>query len=301
MAIDLSSFSNFMQSPGGAAAINAVGGGVSAYGQYQQNQQNQKQNAQQFAANAAQTDYWNRQNQNSQRAAGVLGADPLGADQSYAQKQALMAAILPQLRNAHSTPGDPNIAAAMGSHTGGFRIPEGGFDPMMVAGLYGNNATMGAITQRHKELSNLDPNAPTADLGSMYGDEAKPYIAQMSQWAQAAQAGDANERANYEQKINALIQENLKKEQGSGFWHKFAKIAGVVGAVAATVMTAGGASPLLVGAIGAGAGAASSWGGGGNPLTGAIIGGASGYGGAKLGGDNTLAKFGHNPQTSIIK
>lgn len=307
------SFLDFLGSPGGRAATDFAGGALSAYGQYQQNQQNNKQNAQQFAAQQRSQDYWARQNQNTQRAGAVLNADPLGADQKYAQRNALMSAILPGLRNSNYKPGDSDVAATMGSGGGGFKIPEGGFDPMMVSNLFGNNATMGAITQRHQEISNLDPNAPTADLGSMYGPESAPYVQQMQDWAHKAQTADASERAQYEQQMNALINQMVQKEKGSGFWHKFAKIAGMVGAVAATVMTAGGASPLLVGAVGAASGAASSFGSGGNPLTGAIIGGTGGYIGARAGQNpaqsaargaapqaGNQARFGYNPQTSIF-
>lgn len=75
-------------------------------------------------------------------------------------------------------------------------------------------------------------------------------------------------------------------EDGSGFWHKFAKYAGIAGAGVATAMTGGAASPLLIAAIGAGSGAAAGWGSGGGTKAalmgaglGAIPGGAASGGG----------------------
>lgn len=266
---------NWFGSPGGQGITNAVGAGLSAFGAFQSDGANRKQNASQFAAQQAQQDYWQRQNQNNQRASGVLAADPLGADQRYAQKNALMSAILPNLRNFKSQPGDPDVAAAMGGNRGGVMnaLPTGGLGPE-TTNLFGPQATMASITQRHQELSNLDPNAPTSDLGSLYGAEAAaPYVQQMQQWAQAAQTGDAQTRQAYEQRINALIQEQAQKDKPGGFWHKLAQVAGMVGGVAA--MAIPGLQGVGALALGAASGAAASWGGGGNPLMGAIVGGAT--------------------------
>lgn len=276
---------NWFGSPGGQGITNAVGAGLSAYGAFQSDGANRKQNASQVAAQQAQQDYWNRQGQNTQRASGVLAADPLGADQRYAQHNALLSAILPNLRNMRSQPGDADVAAAMGASRGGVMnaLPTGGLGPE-TTNLFGPQATMAAITQRHQELSNLDPNAPTADLGSLYGAEnAAPYVQQMQQWAQAAQSADANERQAYEQRINALIQQQAQKDKPGGFWHKLAQVAGMVGGIAA--MAIPGLQPVGALAIGAASGAAGAWGRGGNPLMGAIVGGATsglpGMGGAR--------------------
>lgn len=286
MAINAQSLMDFLGSKGGQTIASAAGSGLSAYGQSQNAQANRQQQGAQNAATLAQQDFNNRNNVGVTRASGVLNADPLGADQQYAQTNALRAAILPQLRNANWTSGDPAVAAAQGSYRGIKVLPDGGLDPMMVNQMYGPQSTMSAITQHHQELNNLDPNAPTAQgLDSMYGDQqAAPYIAQMKDWAAKAQTSDANERAAYEAKINALTQHMLGEEQKSGkpgFWHKFAKIAGTIGGVAAMFIP--GLQPVGMALIGAGTGAATAWGSGSSPLAGAVMGGAGGFAAGKAG------------------
>lgn len=277
----------YLGTPGGQAATNLVGSGLSAYGQYQQNQQNLQQNASQFAATSAQNQFNADRTDANAKATGVLNADPLGADNKFAQRNALANAILPNLRNAHSSPGDGAIGAAMGSRTGGIMsaLPQGGLDPAMVKSMFGPDATMGAITQRHQEINSLDPNAAQPNLQAMFGDEAKPYQAQMSDWASKLQNATAEQRSAYETQMKGYVDHMLQQEQASGssdgFWHKFAKIAGIAGMVTATILTAGAAAPLTMPAmaamagLGAISGAASSWGSGGSPLMGAITGGAS--------------------------
>lgn len=81
-----------------------------------------------------------------------------------------------------------------------------------------------------------------------------------------------------------------------GFWKTFGKWAIPAGAIAATVLTGGAASPLLGMALGAGSGAASgalSGGGWKGTLMGAGIGGAlGGIGGGALKGMGTAGKIG---------
>ncbi len=91
-------------------------------------------------------------------------------------------------------------------------------------------------------------------------------------------------------------------EDGSGFWHKFAIYAAIAGAGVATAMTAGGASPLLVAAIGAGSGAAGGWGSGGGTraaLTGAALGGAGGYLGAAAQGAGAAGQAASGGRTAL--
>lgn len=270
-------FSSWMGSDGGRAITNAVGAGLQVYGNGQQNKQNAQQQAQQFAANSRQQDYWSQQAQNTSRASSVLAADPLGADQKYAQRNALLSAILPNMRNFRSQPGDPGIAAAMGGDRGGVMnaLPAGGLDPNMINAMFGAQSTMGAITQRHQNLTNLDPRAATPDLTSMYGEQAGPAMQQLQQYAQQAQSADASQRAAYEQQMNQLIQQQAQQDKPGGFWHKLAKVAGTVGAIAALAIP--GIGPLAAAGIGAASGAAASWGSGSNPLMGGVIGGAAGY------------------------
>lgn len=268
----------------GKSVLNAAGAGLGAWGQAQANKANQQSNAAQLRM----SDYYNRQNMLANRASGVLNADPLGADQQYAQRNALLSSILGNYKR--STPGNGAVAGAMGAGSGLTQMM-GSLDPSMVNSMFGPQSTMAAITQRHKDLTNLDPRAAQADLGSLYGNEAAaPYVKQMQDWAAAAQHADDQTRAQYESQINALIQQQAANDKPGGFWHNLAKVAAVGGGLAATLMTGGAASPLLIAGIGAGSGALGAWGNGSNPLMGAIIGGAGAYGGAKLGAPGTLTK-----------
>lgn len=273
----------FLGTPGGQAVTGLAGQGLSAYGAYQQNQQQQQQSANQFAATSAQNQFNADRTDANQKATGVLNADPLGADNRFAQKNALNAAILPNLRNAHSTPGDSGVASAMGSRTGGISniLPEGGLDPAMIQSMFGPQATMGAITQRHQEINSLDPNAAQPNLSTMFNSaDAAPYQAQMKDWASKLQTATAEQRSAYDAQMKGYIDHMVEQESNTGgFWHKFAQIAGVVGAAAATIMTAGAAAPLTgmalagMAGLGAASGAATAWGSGSSPLMGAIGGG----------------------------
>lgn len=276
---------SFLASPTGQAATGMVGAGLSAYGQSQQADANRKQSAAQTAAQLIQNQYQNDQSNQISRANGVLNNDPLGANQKFAQKNALLNAILPNLRNVRSQPGDTGVAAAMGGSRGGIMDALGpnGLDPAMIQSMFGPTTTMGSIAQHQKELSTLDPNAPVQDMSSMFGSAGADQTAQLQQFAQTLQSKQGADKAAYEQHLQQYIDQMAQKEQGDGFWHKFAKVAGIVGAGVATVMTAGGASPLLAAAVAAGSGAASGWGGGGG-VKGALLGAAVGGATAGLGG-----------------
>lgn len=283
---------SFLGTPGGSAVTNMAGNALSAYGAYQQNQQNLQQDATKFAANATQNQYNADQQLKAQRASGVLSADPLGADQKYAQWNALSSAILPNLRNTRSTPGDSAVAGAMGGSRGGVMnaLPEGGLDPAMIKSMFGPDATMQAITQRHQEISNLDPSAPTADLSKMYGaDAAQPYNQSQNDWQAKVANLDASQKADFETKMQAYINTMVQQEGNSsdGFWHKFAKIAGVVGSVAAIALSGGTLAPVLgpvaMSILAGGSAVATAWGSGASPLQTAIAGGTAGATGFKAG------------------
>lgn len=279
---------SFLSTPGGGALTNLVGSGLQAYGQYQQQQQQLKQSAAQFAANSTQNQFNADRQDQLARAAGVLNADPLGADQKLAQHNALLSAILPNLKNTNSGFGSANRGGIMAA------LPQNGFDPAMVNQNFGPGATAAAIAQRHQEINSLDPNAATPNLQSLFGNDpaVQKYQPMINQWAQELQQKQGADKAAFEQKLQGYINQMALDEQkqgdsGGGFWSKFAKIASVVGAGVATVMTAGGASPLLAGAIAAGSGAvggAANGGGASGALQGAILGGATNYLGGKLKG-----------------
>jgi hypothetical protein len=290
----MGSINNFIGSPTGQAAVGAVGAGLQAYQESKNNDQNRQMNGAQFAANLRQNQFNADRSDQMNRATGVLNADPLGADQHYAQHNALLSAILPNLRNFHSQPGDPGVAAAMGGPRGGFMNALGpnGLDPKMIAQKFGPEATAASIAQRHQEINSLDPNAAQPNFQALFGDtpDAAKNQQLVSGWAQQLQQKTGAEKAAYEQQMQHYIDQMVQQEQsqgGSGFWHKFAKVAAVVGAAAATYFTAGAASPLLGAAIGMGAGAAGAWGNGASGagiLTGAALGGVTGGIGGGAGG-----------------
>lgn len=280
----ISAVGNYLASPGGTAVTNLVGGALQSY----QNQQNLEADRNLSAADKAamlrQQQFNADRDDQRARATGVLNADPLGADQGYAQKQALMQAILPNLRNFRSAPGDAAVAGAMGAPRGGTMNALGpnGLDPEMVNRLFGPDATASAIAQRHQEINSLDPNAAQPNFQSMFGNTpgAQQAQQQVASWAQQLQQKTGAEKQAFEAQMNDYINRMVQAEgnDSSGFWHKFAKVAAIVGAAAATYFTAGAASPLLGAAIGAGAGAAGAWGNGASGmgiLTGAALGGAT--------------------------
>src|SRR5687768_8560241 len=119
-------------SKGGQTAVNAVGAGLSAYGAHKDAEANRAQTAGQFQANLAQRQDEMARDDQRQRAVAGNNANPLGTEQGFAQKQAILGAILGNSRNLSITPGDPAVAAAKGTATGGLRLPEGGFDPEMI-------------------------------------------------------------------------------------------------------------------------------------------------------------------------
>ncbi|MGC4083683.1 MAG: hypothetical protein QM736_16635 [Vicinamibacterales bacterium] len=132
--------------------LGATGSGLNAYGQGEQ-QANIPFELTPKGKGARLTsfNYWFSQLRNAQNANGVLNADPLGADQRYAQRNALLSAILPNLTNMRSTPPDPGVAAAMRSSTMNALTP--------------NAPPMNGSVQQQKPPT----NAALPDTGSMYG------------------------------------------------------------------------------------------------------------------------------------
>jgi hypothetical protein len=172
----LQSVLDILGSKGGQTAVAAVGAGLSAYGQNKQDAANRAQNANQFAATMAQRELENNQGQQLARSTAAAGADPLGASQGFAQKQAIFGELMKNARNFQATPGDPAVAGAMGSLSGGMRLPEGGFDPQLVQSLFGPEATMASIAHRQKQVGQINPGGPSFDMGSIYGDAAQPLM-----------------------------------------------------------------------------------------------------------------------------
>lgn len=262
----------FVGSPTGAAAINAIGSAASAYGQAQQQNADRQLTAKQQAANelARQSD------QDRLNARSAL--TPLGESQNYVAHNSILNAILPNMRNFNS-PQSGNQQAR-----GGF-LPDGGLGQANVENLYGNAPTLEALSQRAKQLAAVNPDAPQenfANYGSITGQQAQPFMGMVDKY----QGQQADRAGGQRDQINSLIQQGIEKENqdedpSNGFWHKFAKWAAVAGAGAATVFTAGAATPLLLAA----AGAAGAWGAGGG-AKGALLGAGTGYAGGMIGQSN---------------
>lgn len=171
----LDTIMKLLNSPAGGALISAGGAGLAAYGANKSANANAEANrqmsTQQFAADMAQRQLESdRQNQLAKSSA-AANASPLGESQSFAQRQALMGAILPGLRNSSYAPGDSAVASAMGSGGGGMRLPEGGLDPAMISRLFGDDATLASLSQRQGQVGQINPSGPTMDLGSMFGQK----------------------------------------------------------------------------------------------------------------------------------
>jgi hypothetical protein len=243
-----------------------------------------------------------KEEQDRANAATANAANPLGANQKFAAKNALMSAILPQLQNFNYTPGDPAIADAMGKTTGGFRLPEGGLPKELIDSMYGKAATLESLSQHDKQLAGINPQQPSSNYQN-FGfskEDADPFMASVDQYQKGVQARQGSSQQAVQQALeNDIVGQHQKakdddwleinspapqgyhwhdgelSQDGSGFWHKLAKYGGIAGAGLATAMTGGAASPLLIAAIGAGSGAAAGWGSGGG-TKGALLGAAGG-------------------------
>lgn len=279
------------------ALIGAAGAGISAYGASKSAQSAQAQTAKQFEAEMAQRQLESERNYQLQQATSAASANPLGAYQQFAQKQALAKALLGGARNVSFTPGDSGIAQAMGSFAGGMRLPEEGLDPKMLERLYGDAATQSSIAQRQKEIGQINPNQPVYDLANLFGASANGSQNAFTTDVQTANKTEADKQLDQSAQQRALVQQAMAEDAqtgkpgGSSIWKKIGKIGAIAGAGIATAMTGGAASPLLMAAIGAGTGAATgalSGGGWKGALLGAGLGAATGGIGGGSGG--TVAK-----------
>lgn len=208
----------------GQSVIGAVGAGLQASGQRASEEANRQQTASQFAVNTS----MDEQADQRARAQSVMQDSPIGEAQTFAQRQALLAQILPTLRNQQSTPGDPRVAAAMGTRTGGFRLPEGGLDPAMIAQLYGAQATGDSIARRDMDRISVSPNAPTVNMQAL-GLQDDPRVAQFQQKTSSDMDAAAQRRRELIQRAldqDALGEKQKKKGGGiGGFFKGLAKVA----------------------------------------------------------------------------
>jgi hypothetical protein len=281
----------FLNSPAGAALIQAGGAGLQAYGQNKQADANRTQNANEFTAQFLNNQLNDDRNFKLNQAVGAANVSPIGESQLYAQRNGILNAILPSLRNFSATPGDPAVAAAMGSINGGLRLPEGGLDPSLIDRLFGDKSTLEAIKNRNLQVGQINPMNPVMDLSSLYGQAGTDASTDIRAANAQQMAADAEKEAQQRAIIMRALDNDISgqhqgpppdgyeydkktgqlKKKGSGIWGKIGKAALIAGSIGLTAATAGAASPLIPLAVGAGTGA----------LTGAMNGG--GVKGALLG------------------
>jgi hypothetical protein len=116
-----------------SGAFGIGGGLLSGYGQSKQNDENREANAEQAALNRQLELYLAQMNMGQRQAEqGVQTAQAAPTRQDWRQRQAMMADIMPGLRNVSvQAPGD--LGRFVPQISGGLRIPEGGFSPEALA------------------------------------------------------------------------------------------------------------------------------------------------------------------------
>lgn len=215
-------------SPGGAALIGAAGAGISAYGANKSAEANRAQSAQQFAAEMAQRQLESGQADQRARAAATVDASPLGAEQQFAQRNAILNSILGNAQNFSVRPGDSAIGAAMGpGPQGGLRLPNGGLDKGMLDRLYGDEATMASIQNRAKTIGQLNPHAPVMEMDSLFGDKAEHRMNDITASNQSEMERQFAEQQHQREIIARAIDEDIRGEkqpQKSGGGNIFGKI-----------------------------------------------------------------------------
>lgn len=217
---------------------SGLGAGLTAYGQGQQNQKQMQNQAQQLKAGTAEGQLQSDRNYQLNQAEGANQADPIGTEQKYAQKQALLKTILGNARNFSVTPGDPAVAAAAGKMSGGLQLPQGGLDPSMLESLFGDNATQASIAQHEKNVGQINPNAPMFDLSTIYGNSGdgsqnafQTDIQSSNKAVGDKQAADtARQRQIVQEAIDGIIN-NSKSSKHSG-------ILGLLGSLGGSALSA---------------------------------------------------------------
>lgn len=291
-----SSGGSFWQTPAGLALLQGglglTGGTLQGIGQAQMAEANRNLSQTELLQQLLQQAYNQQASQGIQRAGQGLSASQMNpAAQAQGLSNALVRGdILKNLRpSSVQAPGFLQGFVPQLSGGAMSAIPQGGFGPE-ITGALSPTGVLASATAFNKQQANANPNTPTMDLGPAFGAAGTAATADIDKYrlGQLSQLNNTN-NAQLSGLQNALAQAQQQDQgdDGSGFWHKFAKIAGIAGAGLATALTAGGASPLLAAAIGAGSGAASGWGSGGGvggALGGAAMGGLLPYGTSKVAG-----------------
>jgi len=266
--------------------LSGIGKGLESYADYQlknkqlqQSANNSLQSAYTDKANALQRQY--EFNQNNQLQRGQAVKDDPYQQMAFAQRQNLLGAILPQLRNFSASYRPTSGAYSNTQISGGFRLPEGGLPQSVLQG-YSPEATQAVLEAAQKNSLNIDPRANFMDLRTIYNEGADGTMGRVGQYQQNALQQDQAAQQDANKNILAALDQAIeaqkaqqKKSKGSPWWKKALGLGAMVGGTLLAPMT-GGASLAAAGALN---GALSGGG-----LGGAILGGASGYAGAKLGG-----------------
>jgi hypothetical protein len=273
--INWGTVNNVLGSKGVEVGLGILGSGLAAAGDARQQDQNRQLTAAQARAQLLQRQLENQQTTRLQQSTGAAAASPLGQNEAFAARQALLRELLPQMRNFSVTPGDPAVAAAMGRVNGGARLPEGGLSPAALQ-AFGPQATAAALAQRQKLVTNIDPTAPQIDLAALGLDQAGVDPSELARYAAGVQQTRGEEDDSRQRMILAALeqdyqQEKQKKDSGGGFWKTLGKIATVAAPIVAAPFT-GGASLALIGAASGAANAALSGGG----VKGALLGAGMG-------------------------
>ncbi len=142
----------------------------------------------------------------------ALNAQPLGGEQQFAQKQALLSAILPQLASFKAAgPTSPEIASIFTAPT---NFLSKIMTPEVIAG-FGPQATERSIADRRKAILGVDPTAQfgsTSDYGlNGYSDAEVEAVGQLMESNQALTA--ENIRSLAAQKTQLAQQQQMNNVQ----------------------------------------------------------------------------------------
>lgn len=280
-------------------ALQLVGGLLAGAGQGKMSDKD-RQFQQQRDQNQAQSDFFNNQQaldfNRSNAALGASQMDPL-AQQKARANFALQGDMMNQWK---PTTAAFNPSTGMGSFSGGM----GSMTPSsFTKGLFAPDAMANAeYNDFRMPLAHVAPSVPTPDLSQVGLPNSPSYNA-----VELARKGvfdqQEQERRLEKDRIARMWGEQEAAQQGGGssLWKKLAKIGLIAGGGIATAMTGGAASPLLLGAIGAGTGAASGAldGGWKGALAGGALGGLTGGFGGGAAADGVKQGLGQAVKSTL--
>lgn len=290
-SIDWNKINSILGSKAFENAAGVAGAGISAYAGSKGAATDARQSAAQFAAQMALQQQSAQENQRQGAATSAAAAAPLGANENFALKQGLLRSILPGLRNASVTPGDPRVAAAMGKGVqGGFRLPEGGIPAEALASL-SPQATAGAISQRQGHIANIDPNSPGVNFQRMgfQPDVAGPIQAETDQYQSGVARRVGDQQSQTAEQLRMALEQNYasaqpEQKKSGGLLSKIGSALKFAAPIAGTLIGGPGLG-AAIGAIGSGVGSAMQGSGVGGALKSAAVGGAvAGAGNAAIPG-----------------